>query len=66
MIIPFCKSIEDNIPKETEKEFVFHLRKEILRLKKSFNKEELKQKKDSCVNSESLNSNNLNSNNTES
>ena len=42
VIIPFCKSIEDNIPKETEKEFVVHLRKEIQRLKKSFKKDELK------------------------
>ena len=35
VILPFCKSIEDSIPSDKEKEFVVHLRKEIQCLKKN-------------------------------
>ena len=65
ILVPFCKSIDESISPEKEKEFIVHLRKEIQRLKK-VNKTEINTNKSECVNEECKNSKHLNVNNIES
>ena len=65
ILLPFCKSIDESIPTEKEREFIMHLRKEIQRLKK-VGKTEMTSNKSECVNKECKNGKHLNVNNIES
>ena len=67
VILPFCKIIGETISKETEKELVIHMKKEIQRLKKAGKggKGATKNRKGKCVNNDCRSSNNLDPTNVE-
>ena len=64
VMLPFCRTIEDTISDEKEKDFIAHLKNEIQRLKK-VGKAEVKTK-GQCLNQECKSKNALDMNNVES
>ena len=65
ILLPLCQSINNTVSKDTEREFVIHLKTEIQRLKKG-SKDVEKNKKVTCINPNCKNSNHLNANNVDS
>ena len=65
IILPFCKTIDEAIPIEKEKDFVTHLRNEIQRLKKSGKNAAKVARKGKCINSDCSSRGNLDMNNIE-
>ena len=65
IILPLCKTIDEAIPIEKEKDFVTHLRNEIQRLKKSGRNAAKVARKGKCINSDCSSRGNLDMNNME-